>query len=354
MKFSGDGYFTNRCQDLIQSQLQAKKIFLTPSGTDALEMSALLADIKPGDEVVMPSYTFVSTANAFILRGANVVFVDIRPDTMNIDEQLIEQAITDKTKAIVPVHYAGVACEMDSILEIAKQHGLYVIEDAAQALFAFYKGQALGTLGDFSCFSFHETKNFSCGEGGAISINDQSFINRAEIIREKGTNKNSFIRGEIKKYTWEDIGSSFLPSELQSAYLFAHLESFHKINRERMAAWQFYYDALKSLESAGQISLPANLPECEHNAHIFYIKVKSLQQRTALSQALKQQNIDSVFHYLPLHTAKMGQRFGRFSGHDRYTTQESQKLLRLPLFYGISQHELERVVTAIEAFFKPC
>jgi len=350
-KFSGDGTFTARCQQTLEQKLVAKKIFLTSSGTDSLEMSALLANVKPGDEVIMPSYTFVSTANAFILRGATIVFVDIHPYTMNIDERLIENAITEKTKAIVPVHYAGIACEMDSIMAIAKKHNLFVIEDAAQALFSVYKDQALGTIGDFGCFSFHETKNYSCGEGGAISINNEKHIERAEIIREKGTNKSQFIRGDVDKYTWKDIGSSFLPSELQAAFLYANLESAKGIDNERSKAWDFYYSELSSLENNKKINLPSQPEACQHNAHIFYLKTKNPEQRTQLIQHLKNNNIESAFHYIPLHSSKMGKKYGRFSGEDKFTTVESQKLLRLPLYYGIKDNEMKKVVQAIKKFY---
>ena len=350
-KFSGDGTFTIRCQQTLEQKLLAKKIFLTSSGTDALEMAALLADIKPGDEVIMPSYTFVSTANAFILRGATVVFVDIHPFTMNIDERLIENAITEKTKAIVPVHYAGIACEMDSIMAIAKKHNLFVIEDAAQALFSIYKGQALGTIGDYGCFSFHETKNYSCGEGGAISVNNEQHIERSEIIREKGTNKSQFARGEVDKYTWEEIGSSFLPSELQAAYLYANLDSAKGIDNERSNAWNQYYYELKSLANDGKINLPTQPETCQHNAHIFYLKTKNVAQRTKLTLHLKEHNIESAFHYIPLHSSKMGKKHGRFSGEDKFTTLESEKLLRLPLFYGIKDNEVEKVTQAIKNFY---
>ncbi len=350
-KFSGDGPFTVLCQNLIEQSLQSKKIFLTPSGTDSLEMAAILADIQLGDEVIMPSYTFVSTANAFLLRGAKIVFIDVRPDTMNIDEKLIEPAITDKTKAIVPVHYAGTACEMDTIMSVAEKYKLFVIEDAAQALFASYKGKALGTIGDFGCFSFHETKNYSCGEGGATSVNRDEFIVRAEIIREKGTNKSRFIRGEVDKYTWEDIGSSFLPSELQAAYLYANLEASKKIELKRSFAWELYYAGLKSLAKKGKIDLPYQPEGCLHNAHIFYIKTKDIEERSQLSQHLKEQNIESAFHYIPLHSSKMGERHARFVGEDKYTTQESRKLLRLPLYYGIYDDEVEKVIQVVNDFY---
>ncbi|MCK5831144.1 MAG: dTDP-4-amino-4,6-dideoxygalactose transaminase [Methylococcales bacterium] len=350
-KFSGDGVFTLRCQQIIEQSLQAQKIFLTPSGTDSLEMAALLANISSGDEVIMPSYTFVSTANAFLLRGASIVFVDIHPSTMNIDENLIEKAITDKTKAIVPVHYAGIACEMDTIMNLATRYSLFVIEDAAQALFSFYKGKALGTIGDLGCFSFHETKNYSCGEGGAISINKKEYISRAEIIREKGTNKSRFIRGDVDKYTWEDIGSSFLPSELQASFLFANLEAAKGIDIIRLQAWNLYYNELKPLKDEGKIDLPRQPVGCQHNAHIFYLKTENLDQRTQLSQYLKNQGIETAFHYIPLHSSKMGQLHARFDGEDKHTTQESEKLLRLPLYYDIQDHEVERVAQAIKRFY---
>ncbi len=350
-KFSGDGIFTSRCQKTIEQSLQAKKVFLTPSGTDSLEMAALLAGISPGDEVIMPSYTFVSTANAFLLRGAKIIFIDIHPFTMNIDERLIEKAITEKTKAIVPVHYAGIACEMDTIMSIANKFGLFVIEDAAQALFSFYKGKALGTIGDFGCFSFHETKNYNCGEGGAISINKEEYISRAEIIREKGTNKSGFIRGDVDKYTWEDIGSSFLPSELQAAFLYANLEASKGIDSKRLQAWDFYYKELMPLVNKGEIDLPIHPEGCQHNAHIFYLKTKNSEQRFKLSQYLNKQNIETAFHYIPLHSSKMGRRYAKFVGEDRYTTQESEKLLRLPLYYDIQDDELERVVQTIKSFY---
>ncbi|MCF6203544.1 MAG: dTDP-4-amino-4,6-dideoxygalactose transaminase [Methylococcaceae bacterium] len=350
-KFSGDGIFTARCQNIIEQSLQAKKVFLTPSGTDSLEMAALLAGINPGDEIIMPSYTFVSTANAFLLRGASIVFVDIHPLTMNIDERLIEKAITEKTKAIVPVHYAGIACEMNSIMTIANKHGLFVIEDAAQALFSFYKGKALGTIGDFGCFSFHETKNYNCGEGGAISINKEEYISRAEIIREKGTNKSRFVRGDVDKYTWEDIGSSFLPSELQAAFLYANLEASKGIDSKRLQAWNAYYNGLKPLADNKIIDLPIHPEGCQHNAHIFYLKTKNSDQRFKLSQYLNKQNIETAFHYIPLHSSKMGRRYSKFVGEDKFTTQESEKLLRLPLYYDIQDEEIKRVIQTIKSFY---
>ncbi len=350
-KFSGTGSFTARCQQLIESELQAKKIFLTPSGTAALEMTALLTNIVPGDEVIMPSYTFVSTANAFILRGAKIVFVDIRPDTMNIDEQLIEAAITDKTKAIVPVHYAGVACEMDTIMAIAEQHQLIVIEDAAQALFSYYNGKALGTIGDFGCFSFHETKNYSCGEGGAISINSDQYIERAEIIRDKGTNKSQFLRGDVEKYTWKDIGSSYLPSELQSAYLYAGLELSTAINQDRKQSWDLYYSELTPLVNTGHIELPIIPANCNPNAHIFYLKTKSEHERQSLSRYLKNNDIESAYHFIPLHSSSISMNHCRFSQTDQHTSIESEKLLRLPLFYQLSNTDIKRITETIHDFY---
>ncbi len=350
-KFSGQGSFTSRCEHLLETELEAKKIFLTPSGTAALEMTALLSHIVPGDEIIMPSYTFVSTANAFILRGAKIVFVDIRADTMNIDEQLIEAAITDKTKAIVPVHYAGVACEMDTIMAIAKRYQLIVIEDAAQALFSHYKGQALGTIGDFGCFSFHETKNYSCGEGGAISINSDQHIERAEIIRDKGTNKSQFLRGDVEKYTWKEIGSSYLPSELQSAYLFASLELSATINQDRKQSWDLYHAELIPLVKTRHIELPVIPENCNHNAHIFYLKTKSENERQRLSQYLKNNHIESAYHFIPLHSSSISAHYCRFSQTDQHTTLESEKLLRLPLFYQISKTDIKHVIHSIREFY---
>ena len=351
-KICGDGEFTKKCNQKFEEITGTLKALITTSGTSALEMAAILCDIHPGDEVIMPSYTFVSTANAFVLRGAKIVFVDIRPDTMNIDETLIEEAITEKTKAIVPVHYAGVACEMDTICKIAKQHNLYVVEDAAQAVNAFYKGKALGSIGDFGCFSFHETKNYSSGEGGAILINQPDYVERAEIIREKGTNRSRFIRGQVDKYTWVDIGSSYLQSELNCAYLYAQIENPDIINQDRMGSWKLYYELLKPLASEGLIELPTIPEGCVHNAHMFYIKVRDIEERTRLIAYLKDNGIGAVFHYIPLHSSPAGQRFGCFYGEDRYTTKESERLLRLPMYYGLKPADIRYIVEMINGFFK--
>ena len=349
---SGDGYFSKKCQSWFEEKLDCKKALLTPSCTHALEMSAILIDIQPGDEVIMPSYTFVSTANAFVLRGAKVVFVDVRPDTMNIDECLIEAAITHKTKAIVPVHYAGVGCEMDVIMEIANRYELFVIEDAAQGVMSKYKGRPLGTLGHLAAYSFHETKNYtSGGEGGLLVINDERFENRAEIIREKGTNRSQFFRGMVDKYTWVDIGSSYLPGELQAAYLWGGLEKADEINNNRLCTWCHYYDSLYDLEQLGFIDLPKVPEECEHNAHMFYIKVKDLDERKCLIKHMKQEGILCVFHYVPLHSSKAGKIFGRFTGADRCTTRESDRLLRLPIYYGITNNEVNKIVRVLIDFF---
>ena len=351
-KICGDGVFTKRCNAKLEELTGAPKALLTTSCTHATEMAALLADIKPGDEVIMPSYTFVSTADAFVLRGATAVFVDIRPDTMNIDETLIEAAITPKTKAIVPVHYAGVSCEMDTIMDIAKRHNLYVIEDAAQGVSSFYKGQALGTIGDYGCFSFHETKNYSMGEGGALLIRDPANIERAEIIREKGTNRSKFFRGEIDKYTWVAAGSSYLPSELNAAYLYGQLEQIDRIFDDRMATWNRYYEQLKPLADAGHIELPYIPDHCEHNAHMFYIKAKDLDERSELIAFMKSKGVNAVFHYIPLHSAPAGLALGRFHGEDRYTTKESERLTRLPLYYGIKPEDVDFVVKTVKEFYK--
>jgi dTDP-4-amino-4,6-dideoxygalactose transaminase len=351
-KISGDGEFTQRCSSLLKEMLGVDYVLLTTSCTHATEMAALLADIHPGDEVIMPSYTFVSTADAFVLRGAKAVFVDIRPDTMNIDENLIEQAVTKKTRAIVPVHYAGVGCEMDTIMDIARRHNLYVVEDAAQGIQSTYRDKPLGTIGDFGCFSFHETKNLSMGEGGAIVTQNQDMEEMAEIIREKGTNRSKFFRGQIDKYTWVEAGSSYLPSELNAAYLCAELEEADKILENRMATWQFYQENLKGLEDAGILELPVIPKECKHNAHMFYIKTKDLEERTRLIRYLKEREINAVFHYIPLHSAPAGRRYGEFRGQDIYTTKESERLLRLPLYYGMEPADRERVVEAVTSFYK--
>lgn len=350
-KICGDGEFTQKCSEWLEEKTGASKVLLTTSCTHALEMAALLCDIKEGDEVIMPSYTFVSTADAFVLRGAKIVFVDIRPDTMNIDETKIEDAITDKTKVIVPVHYAGVACEMDTIMDIAKKHNLMVVEDAAQGLMSTYKGKALGTIGDFGCISFHETKNYSMGEGGALYINDPKYIEDAEIIREKGTNRSKFFRGQVDKYTWVNAGSSYLPSDMNAAYLWAQLEIAEEINDHRLELWNAYYEGLKPLEEKGSIELP-KIPEgCEHNAHMFYIKTKDLDERTQLIKYLKDNEIMAVFHYIPLHTAPAGLKFTTFNGEDKYTTLESERLLRLPMYYGLEVGVVEKICKAIEKYY---
>lgn len=350
-KICGDGEFTKRCNAWIEEHTGTAKALLTTSGTQALEMAALLSDIQPWDEVILPSYTFVSTANAFVLRGAKLVFVDIRPDTMNIDEKLIEDAITDKTRAIVPVHYAGVGCEMDTIMDIAKRHNLVVVEDAAQGVNAFYKGRALGSIGDYGCFSFHETKNYSMGEGGAILINRPEQIEDAEIIREKGTDRSRFFRGQVDKYTWVNIGSSFLPSDINAAYLMAQLEMADEINENRLQSWTRYNEGLQDLAQEGVIELPYIPEECAHNAHMFYIKTKDMEERKALISYLKERDIAAVFHYVPLHSAPAGLRFGRFHGEDRYTTKESERLLRLPMYYNLSESDQQKVIDAVHGFY---
>ncbi|MBE5923175.1 MAG: dTDP-4-amino-4,6-dideoxygalactose transaminase [Lachnospiraceae bacterium] len=351
-KISGDGEFTKKCQDWLEEYTHAAKILLTTSCTSALEMSSLICGIEPGDEIIMPSYTFVSTANAFVIHGAKIVFVDIRPDTMNIDEKLIEDAITDKTKAIVPVHYAGVGCDMDVINDVAKRHNLFVIEDAAQGMHATYKGKALGTIGDFGAYSYHETKNYSMGEGGAILLNNADYLGHAEIIREKGTNRNQFFRGQVDKYTWVDKGSSFLPSELNAAYLWAQLERADEINDNRMKSWKMYREGLIDLEQKGYISLPIIPKECKHNAHMFYIKVDNLDVRTKLLAYLKEHDILAVFHYVPLHSSEAGIKYGRFHGEDKYTTSESERLLRLPMYYGLKEEEITYIIDCVHHFFE--
>ncbi len=350
-KICGDGEFTQKCSEWLEEKTGASKVLLTTSCTHALEMAALLCNIKEGDEVIMPSYTFVSTADAFVLRGAKIVFVDIRPDTMNIDETKIEDAITDKTKVIVPVHYAGVACEMDTIMDIAKRHNLMVVEDAAQGLMSTYKGKALGTIGDFGCISFHETKNYSMGEGGALYINDPKYIEDAEIIREKGTNRSKFFRGQIDKYTWVNAGSSYLPSDINAAYLWAQLEIAEEINDHRLELWNAYYKGLKPLEEKGLIELPFIPEDCKHNAHIFYIKTKDLDERTQLIKCLKENEILAVFHYIPLHTAPAGLKFTTFSGEDKYTTLESERLLRLPMYYGLDADTVKNICKVVLDFY---
>lgn len=351
-KICGDGEYTKKCNAWLEENTKTAKALLTTSCTHATEMAALLADIKPGDEVIMPSYTFVSTADAFVLRGAKAVFVDIRPDTMNIDETLIEDAVTSKTKAIVPVHYAGVACEMDTIMDIAKRHNLCVIEDAAQGVCSKYKGKPLGAIGDYGCYSFHETKNYSMGEGGALLISDADNIERAEIIREKGTNRSKFFRGQIDKYTWVDAGSSYLPSELNAAYLWAQLEKSDVIFEDRMKTWNAYYAAFKELAEQEKIELPFVPEECEHNAHMFYLKTNDLEERTQFITYLKEREIAAVFHYIPLHTAPAGVKYGQFHGEDKYTTKESERLVRLPLYYDMTEEERDKVIEAVIDFYK--
>ena len=351
-KICGDGAFTKRCQEWMNDRFQVPASYLTTSGTSALEMAALLCDIHPGDEVILPSYTFCSTANAFVQRGAVLVFTDIRPDTLNIDENKIEQAITDRTKAICVVHYAGVACEMDAIMDIARRHGLFVVEDAAQAVGSYYKGKALGTIGDFGCFSFHETKNYSMGEGGAILLPDLQYRDQAEIYREKGTDRSRFFRGQVDKYTWRDYGSSYLPSDLNAAYLWAQLEAFDKIMEDRLATWNAYYEAFAPLRDEGKLELPVIPENCVHNAHMFYVKLRDIEERTAFLQHMKASGVLSVFHYIPLHSAPAGVKFGRFDGEDEYTTKESERIARLPLYYGLTEEDRSTVIEAVRAFFR--
>ena len=351
-KICGDGPFTKECHQWLENKTGAAKALLTTSWTDALELAALLLDIRPGDEVILPSFTFCSTADAFALRGAKLVFVDIRPDTMNIDETKIEDAITEKTKAIVPVHYAGVACEMDTIMDIARRHNLAVVEDAAQAVMSEYKGKALGAIGDYGCYSFHETKNYSMGEGGAILIKDPAKIEDAEILREKGTNRSVFLRGQIDKYTWVNYGSSYLPSDMNAAYLWAQLEEADKINNDRLASWQKYYDGFENLEKKGFVQRPVIPEGCKHNAHMFYLKAKNLEERTALISFLKENGIMAVFHYIPLHSAPAGQKFGVFHGEDKYTTAESDRLLRLPMYYGLTDSDINKVIDTVIRFYQ--
>ena len=350
-KICGDGEFTKKCSAWMEEKTGTAKALLTTSCTHATEMAALLADIQPGDEVVMPSFTFVSTADAFVLRGAKVKFVDIRPDTMNIDETLIEDAITDKTKAIVPVHYAGVGCEMDTIMDIARKHHLLVIEDAAQGVMSSYKGKALGTIGDYGCYSFHETKNYSMGEGGALLIKDPDMIERAEIVREKGTNRSKFFRGQIDKYTWVDAGSSYLPSELNAAYLWAQLEQADMVNDNRLKSWNLYKELLTPIAEKEYITLPYIPEECTHHAHMFYIKTKNLEERSALISYLKENGVLAVFHYIPLHGAPAGQKYGEFIGEDKYTTRESERLVRLPMYYNLSEEDITYVAELISRFY---
>ena len=350
-KICGDGQFTKKCHAWMESRFDAQMALLTTSGTTALDMAAFLCGLKPGDEVILPSFTFSSTATAFVLAGTKLVFVDIRPDTMNIDETKIEAAITDRTKVIVPMHYAGVSCEMDTIMDIARRHNLLVVEDAAQAVMSTYKGKPLGTIGDFGCYSFHETKNYSMGEGGAIIINNPIYNERAEILREKGTDRSKFYRGQVDKYTWVDFGDSYLPSELNAAYLWAQLEKADEINNARLAAWDKYYHALKPLADSGRITLPTVPEHCVHNAHMFYVKCRDLQERTAFIQYLKEHDVNAVFHYIPLHSAPAGRKFGVFSGEDVYTTVESERLCRLPMYYGLTEEDQDTVIRAVKGFY---
>ena len=350
-KICGDGQFTKKCSEWLEQRFHVHKVLLTTSGTTALDMASLLCELQPGDEVILPSFTFSSSATAFVNYGARLVFVDVRPDTMNIDETKIEAAITDKTKAILVMHYAGVACEMDTIMDIARRHGLLVVEDAAQGVMSSYKGKALGTIGDFGCYSFHETKNYSMGEGGAVLINNPAYVERAEILREKGTNRARFFRGQVDKYTWVDIGDSFLPSELNAAYLWAQLEMADEINNDRLTSWKNYREAFEGLRAKGLVELPVSPDGCVHSAHMFYLKCRDLKERTALSQFLRERDILAVFHYVPLHSAPAGLRFGRFAGEDRYTTAESDRLVRLPLYYGLTKEDREKVIAAVRDFY---
>lgn len=351
-QLSGDGKFTKLCNSWMENRFKAQKVMLTTSGTTALDMAALMCGINPGDEVILSSFTFSSTATAFVLAGAKLVFVDIRPDTMNIDETKIEAAITEKTKVIAVTHYAGVACEMDAIMEIALRYGLKVVEDAAHAPLATYKGKQLGTIGDFGCFSFHETKNYSMGEGGAIVVNNPDYNEKAEILREKGTNRSKFFRGQVDKYTWVDFGDSYLPSELNAAYLWAQLEKADKVNEDRLKTWNLYNSAFEQLKTNGKCILPTIPEGCVHNAHMYYLKCRDLEQRTDFINHMKARDILCVFHYVPLHSSPAGLKFGRFSGDDQFTTSESEKLVRLPMYYGLNTDDRNRVIKAVLEFFE--
>jgi len=350
-KICGDGQFTKRCNSWLEERFCAQKVLLTTSGTTALDMAMLLCDLQPGDEVILPSYTFSSTATAAVLAGAKLVFVDIRPDTMNIDETKIEAAITERTRVIMVMHYAGVACEMDTIMNIARRHGLKVVEDAAQGVMATYKGKFLGTIGDFGCYSFHETKNYSMGEGGALLINDPAYNERAEILREKGTNRSRFFRGQVDKYTWVDFGDSYLPSELNAAYLLPQLEKADEINENRLATWNAYYKAFKPLADAGKLELPTIPEGCVHNAHMFYLKCRDLWERTKLIRYCRERGVQMVFHYIPLHSAPAGLKYGRFDDEDIYTTRESERLVRLPMYYGLSDEDCCQVIKTVREFY---
>ena len=350
-KICGDGAFTRKCNAWLEQRFSAHRVLLTTSGSTALDMASLLCEFRPGDEVILPSFTFSSTANAFAIYGAKLVFVDIRPDTMNIDEKKIEAAVTEKTRAIVAMHDAGVACEMDTIMDIARRHGLLVVEDAAQAIMGTYKGKALGTIGDLGCFSFHETKNYSMGEGGALVINNPAYVERAEILREKGTDRARFFRGQVDKYTWVDVGDSFLPSELNAAYLWAQLERADEINNDRLHSWKVYDEAFQELREKGFVELPVVPENCVHNAHMYYLKCRDLAERTALIRFLKERDILAVFHYVPLHSAPAGRKYGRFDGEDRYTTAESDRLVRLPMYYRLEAADQAKVIAAVREFY---
>lgn len=351
-KICGDGKYTKKCNDWMEKTFNAQKVLLTTSGSTALDMALLMCDLKPGDEVILPSYTFSSTANSAVLAGAKLVFVDIRPDTMNIDEKKIESAVTDKTRVIIAMHYAGVSCEMDTIMDIARRYNLKVVEDAAQGVMSTYKGRYLGTIGDFGCYSFHETKNYSMGEGGAVVINNSAYNEKAEILREKGTNRSNFLRGQVDKYTWVDFGDSYLPSEMNAAYLWGQLEKANEINDNRLKTWNRYYNAFKTLEESGKVNLPVIPEDCKHNAHMFYVKLKDISVRTQFIEYLKKHGVYSVFHYIPLHSAPAGEKFGRFSGEDEYTTRESERLVRLPMYYGITDEDIDKVINVIFSYFK--
>ena len=350
-KICGDGQFTKRCSQWLETRFHAQKVLLTTSGSTALDMAALLCGIKPGDEVILPSFTFSSTANSFVLAGAKLVFVDIRPDTMNLDESKIEAAITEKTRVIVPVHYAGVACEMDTIMEIARRHNLLVVEDAAQGVMSSYRGKALGTIGDFGCYSFHETKNYSMGEGGALVINNPAYNEAAEILREKGTNRAKFFRGQVDKYTWVDFGDSYLPSELNAAYLWGQLEQADAINQNRLDTWHAYHNAFRPLAEKGLVELPTIPDGCIHNAHMYYLKLKNLEQRTEFIAYMKEHGVGCTFHYVPLHSAPAGLKFGRFHGEDKFTTSESDRLVRLPMYYGLTETDRNKVIAKVLEFY---
>lgn len=352
MKICGDGSFTKKCASWMEERFGARRVLLTTSGTSALEMAAALCNLEPGDEVILPSYTFSSTATAFVGQGARLKFIDIRPDTMNLDETLVEAAITPKTKVIVPMHYAGVSCEMNAICDLARDHGLYVVEDAAQGVMSTYHGQALGTIGDFGCFSFHETKNYSMGEGGAVCLNNEDYFERAEIIREKGTNRSRFMRGQVDKYTWVDLGSSFLPSDMNAAYLWAQLECADEINENRLATWNAYHEAFAPLAERERVVVPTIPAECEHNAHMYYLKCRDLEDRTAYIAYMREHGVMCVFHYVPLHSAPAGKKFGRFSGEDRYTTADSDRLVRLPMCYNLPVADREKVIEATLDYFE--